>query len=193
MSVQIILHMTVKKQRIAEFLDAIVRNGDRANVTEIRMETGFSRNQIDYWFPQLVDDGLIEKRYDEQGRRVAVLTEYGKSEIRKGNFGRGLLETEEKGDTEITLSKTKFEELVESIKNVQNQNQALREQVREMEQNQEYTLEQLGLLQLYVEAYRRLLDEDYSINQKMSEVEGEFLNQDNLGPSIRQYRKERID
>ncbi|WP_459192107.1 hypothetical protein [Halosimplex sp. J119] len=185
--------MSVNKQRKKEFLQSIVVNSGVANVTQIRSETGYSRNQIDYWFPKLVDDGLVKKQYDDQERRVAVLTEKGRTEIEKGEFGRDLLEKEDTGVDEITLSQSEFGEFQERIEKLEQANQAQQERIRELEQNQSHVLKAVGLLQIWYEACYNLLSDEFAVLDKMEEVEEEIMEHDDLPPSFQKYKEERYD
>lgn len=185
--------MGVTKKRKKEFLEAVVKNNGGANVTQIRAETGFTRNQIDYWFPRVVEDELVEKEYDERDRREAVLTDKGRTEIQKGEFGGDLLEQEDQGVEEITLSKSEFNSIVERVERVEQQNQAIAERIRELEENQSYILEGLGVLQLLVQTIRQLLSREYDLIGEIEEVEEELMDQDDHPPSLEKYRKERYE
>jgi len=185
--------MSVNKQRKKEFLEAIVLNNGEANVTQIRSETGFSRNQIDYWFPQVVEENLVEKEYDDQGRRVAVLTEEGRTDIEKGEYGRDLLEKEDTGVDEITLSQSEFEEFQNRIKTLEQANQAQQERIRELEQNQNYVLKTVGVIQLWVRSLKTVLEDDYSIYSEMEQVADEALQGDDLPPTLEKYKTEQYE
>ncbi|WP_436931253.1 hypothetical protein [Halosimplex halobium] len=185
--------MGVTKKRKKEFLEAIVRNGDRANVTEIRLETGFSRNQIDYWFPRLAKDGLIEKRYDGRNRRVAVLTDSGRTAIEQGEFGKELLETEDQGNDEIILSKSEFQNLTERIETLENKYQAQREQLRNLRQKQNHLLEIVGLLRMWIKVFQQILADHFNVLEIMETVEREAMDKDDLDASFAVYKNERYE
>ncbi|QLH78003.1 hypothetical protein HZS55_12140 [Halosimplex rubrum] len=185
--------MSVNKKRKKEFLQAVVQNGNKANVTQIRSETGFSRNQIDYWFPRVVDDGLIEKEYDERDRRVATLTDKGRTAIQKGDFGRELLREEDTGGVDITLSRAEFENVVERIEKLENKTQAQREQIRDFQQNQNYLLITVGVIQLWIRTFKTILEGKYSIYSMIEQVADEALQGDDLPQTLKKYKKERYE
>jgi predicted transcriptional regulator/uncharacterized protein (UPF0335 family) len=178
------------KQARAEFLQAILTHDGSANTTEIRTEIGFTRTRMNYWYSTLEDEGLINIEYDREGRRVAVITDEGKEQVRKGNFGKEVLNEDQNNTTEITLSRNDFVELVERVERLENQNQALQERLQDQEQKQDYLLVKMGKLRIMIEGFRRLFEDDYPIYEKMDDVETEAIQSDDLDPDIKQYKND---
>jgi predicted transcriptional regulator len=181
--------MMKNKKARADILQAIIRHSGEANTTQIRTETGISRNRMNYWYRTLAEENLIEIEHDGQGRRVAVITDNAKQQVRQGDFGKEVLDEDQKETTEITVSKSEFENLIERIEAVENQNQALRERARELEENQEHLLEQVAVLRMYVETFRRTSSSN--VTGVMEDVEEEALEKGDLDASMKKYAKER--
>jgi DNA-binding MarR family transcriptional regulator len=179
--------MKKSKQKRAEFIRAVLRHGNQANITQIRTELGWSRNKMNYWFPTLEEENLINIGYDDEGRRVASLTQEAKTRIQKGDFGKEVHDEEQQERTEITLSKTELRSLKEQVNQVKNQNQALRQRMREIVDRQEHLLEQVAVLRMYVETFRRL-ENSPNIQNTMESVEEEAL-EGNLDASLQKYAK----
>jgi len=182
--------MMKNKKARADILQAIIRHSGEANTTQIRTETGISRNRMNYWYKTLAEEDLIEIEHDEQGRRVAVITDEAREAVRKGEYGKEVLDEDQNETTEITVSKSEFMNLIERIETVENQNQALRERIRELETRQKYLLQKMGKMRLMMEGYRRLLGEDYEVRQTLDKVEAEAMSTDDLSYDMKQYAEQ---
>lgn len=104
-----------------KFLRAVLENDGEATTTEIRERTGLTKGKVTYRFDKLESGGWIEvdKASDGYGDRtppkIAILTDEGYNEIKKGNAGEYVLREDEEEDKEIVVDEEMLREFQDEI------------------------------------------------------------------------------